>query len=303
MRTLWLLKILQWIVARLPVWLGNWIADRVGDLAWYAAPRSVCAARSNMRHVLGPDASERVVRRAAHGVFRNVVRNYYDLLRVGRMSDAALERVMEFDWESLEAVQRLAAEGHGLLLVTPHLGAFDMVTQVLARYNLPILMIVAHFRPAAVAEFINQLRGQRGAEVVWIDTGLAALKRAMQSLHQGRLVALLPDRNMDRSGVMIPFFGDDTVVATGLAKMALRARTAVVPGFCFRTARNRYTVFFTPPIFPPREGDEATKVAALTRAVFAVFEQQIARHPDQWTLLQPVWPDAPCPPDPGLAPA
>jgi hypothetical protein len=34
-----------------------------------------------------------------------------------------------------------------------------------------------------------------------------------------------------------------------------------------------------------------------------VFEQQIGRYPEQWTLLQPVWPDAPCPPDPGLAPA
>src|SRR5215217_691708 len=177
--TVRLLIILQWLAARVPVGAGNWIADRGGDLIGLVARRSRCAALSNMRHVLGPDAPEREVRRAVRGVFRNVVRNYYDLLRVGSVSDADLDRMMRLDQESLAVVQKLAAEGHGILLVTPHWGAFDMVTQVLNRQGLPILMLVAHFRPAAVAEFLNRLRGQRGSEVVWIDEGLAALKKAM----------------------------------------------------------------------------------------------------------------------------
>ena len=301
--TIRLLRVLQWIIERLPVSVGNWIADRLGDLVGLVARRSRCAARSNMRHVLGPEASEREVRRATRHVFRNVLRNYYDLLRVGRIGDSDLDRIVDFDRESLAMVQQLAAQGKGVLLVTPHWGAFDMVTQVLARQGLPILLLVAHFRPAVVAEFVNQIRGQRGTEIVWIDEGLATLKKAMQALRAGRLVGLLPDRNMDRSGIVIPFFGDDTVVATGLAKMALRGHTAVVPGFCYRRAHNRYRIFFLPPIYPPREGDETDRVTRLTRDVFTVFEQQLARHPEQWTLLQPVWPDAPCSPDPGLAPA
>src|SRR4051812_28314332 len=109
--TVRLLIIAQWIVARLPVSLGNWIADRLGDLIGLIARRSLCVARSNMRHVLGPDAPERAVRRAARGVFRNVARNYYDLLRVGHMSDEDLDRMMHFDQEGLAAVRRLADEG------------------------------------------------------------------------------------------------------------------------------------------------------------------------------------------------
>jgi lauroyl/myristoyl acyltransferase len=298
-----LIQVVQWLVERLPVRAGNWLADRLGALAWLVAGRSRCAARSNMRHVLGPQAPERAVRRASRGVFRNAARNYYDLLRVGRLSDAQLDQMIYFDRASLSMVQQLAAEGKGLLLVSPHWGAFDLVTQVLARRGLSIMFLVARFRPAAIAEFLIDLRAARGSEMVLIDDGLATLKKAMQALRNGRLVGLMPDRNMDRSGVMIPFFGDDTVVATGLAKMALRGHTAVVPGFCYRLKKNRYSVFFAPPIFPPSEGDDASKIETLTRAVFAVFEQQIGRYPEQWTLLQPVWPDAPCPPDPGLAPA
>ncbi|HMA34410.1 MAG TPA: lysophospholipid acyltransferase family protein [Chloroflexia bacterium] len=298
-----LLIIVRWIVGRVPVGLGNWCADRLGDLAWLVAPRSSCAARSNMRHVLGPAAPERVVRRMARRVLRNMMRNYYDLFRIGRVSDAELDEMIDFDKDSLAMVQRMAATEHGILLVTAHWGAFDMVTQVLLRRGLSIMFLVARFRPPQVAEFITDLRRQRGSELVWIDDGLTTLKKAMQALRAGRLVGLMPDRNMDRTGIMIPFFGDDTVVATGLAKMALRSRAPIVPGFCYRVKKNRYAFFFTQPIYPPQEGNEADKVTALTRAVFAVFEQQIARYPDQWTLLQPIWPDAPCPPDPGLAPA
>jgi KDO2-lipid IV(A) lauroyltransferase len=298
-----LLVVVQWVLGRLPLGVGNWLADRMGELAWMVSPRSRCAARSNMRHVLGPDVPERVVRRTVRRVFRNAVRNYYDLMRVTRMDDAALLAMVDCDQESLDMVRALAAEGKGILLFSAHWGAFDLVSQVLTSLGLSIMFLVARFRPPSVAEYLIALRAARGSELVMVDDGLATLKRAMQALRAGRLVGLMPDRNMDRTGVVVPFFGDDTVVGTGLAKMALRGHTPVVAGFCYRVGPGRYRLYFCPPIYPPREGTEDERVRELTTAVFAVIEQQIARHPDQWTLLQPVWPDAPCPPDPGMAPA
>ncbi len=295
-----LLMLLQWLVVHTPVGLGTWIADRLGDVVAVVARRSLCAARSNMRHVLGAEASERQVRRTAHQVFHNVMRNYFDILRLGSMSAADLDRMVDLDAEGLAVMHGLANRGQGMLLVTPHWGSFDLVTHLLPHYGVSLMMLVIHFRPPAVAEFLNAQRGRRGSELVWIDDGLAALKKSLQALRRGGVVALLPDRNIDRNGIVIPFFGDDTVVATGMAKMALRGRVPVLPGFCYRVEKNRYALRFSTPIYPPSEGDEPEKVKMLTRAVFAVFEKEIARFPEQWTLLQPIWPDAPCPPDPGL---
>ncbi|MGI8588880.1 MAG: lysophospholipid acyltransferase family protein [Chloroflexia bacterium] len=297
-----LLKLLQWLAAHVPIRLGNWIADRVGEVVSLVGRRSWCAVCSNMGHVLGPHVSERQVRRSARQVFRNSIRNYYDLLRVGRLSDEKLDQIVDFDRDSLAMVQQLAAEGKGILVVTPHWGAFDITSRVLVRHGLPISFLVARYRPAVVSEWLNRLRSQRGLEMIWIDEGLTSLKKTLQALRAGRLVGLLPDRNMDHTGITIPFFGDTTVVATGLAKMALRSHAPIVPGFCLRLKQNRYMVFFTQPIYPPREGDEPARIRAVTNAVFAAFEKQIGLYPDQWVLLQPVWPDAPCPSDPGLAP-
>src|SRR5947207_6051938 len=119
-----LLIVLQWIVTRVPVGLGNWAADRIGDLISVVARRSRCAARSNMRHVLGPDAPERAVRRAARHVFRNVMRNYFDLFRLGSLSGADLDRVVDVAAEDLAIMRQVTAAGQGVLMVTPHWGAF-----------------------------------------------------------------------------------------------------------------------------------------------------------------------------------
>jgi KDO2-lipid IV(A) lauroyltransferase len=287
----------------MPLWLGNWTVNRFGDAVWVAARRSRCAARSNMRHVLGPDAPERKVRRMARYAVRNALRNYYDLIRISHMPDTEFDRLVHLDKASVERVRKLAADEKGVLLVSAHWGVFDLLAHVMERQGISIMFLVAHFRPPELADYLTALRASRGSELVMIDEGIGALRRAMIALKTGRLVGIMPDRNVDRVGITIPFFGDDTVVGTGLAKLALRGNTPVVPGFCYRTGTNRYTFSFAEPIYPPREGDEATRIATLTQTVFTVIEHYISRAPDQWTLLQPVWPDAPCPPDPGLPPA
>ncbi len=296
------IRIIEWIMLRLPFGAANWLINRAGDGVWLVAGRSRCAARSNMRHVLGPDAPERQVRRMARHAVRNALRNYYDLIRFAKMSNAEFDRLVEVDEASLAPVRALSESGQGLLLVSAHWGVFDLLGHIMQRKGITIMFLVGHFRPPEVAEYLTGLRAARGAELVMIDEGIGALRRAMQALKIGRMVGIMPDRNVDRVGITIPFFGDDTVVGTGLAKLALRGRTPVVPGFCYRAGPNRYRFYFTPPIYPPTEGDEATRVTALTREVFGVIAAQIARYPDQWTLLQPVWPDAPCAPEPGVAP-
>jgi lauroyl/myristoyl acyltransferase len=89
---LFVLRVLRWLVAHLPVWLGRWLAKRGGDVAYYFAHRGRRAAISNMRHVLGPQATWSQVRRAAHNVFQNVGLDYYDMLRVSDLSDESLRR-------------------------------------------------------------------------------------------------------------------------------------------------------------------------------------------------------------------
>jgi lauroyl/myristoyl acyltransferase len=290
-----MMGVLRVVVARLPAPVGNQLADRLGDIVYRSAGKSRRYAISNMRHVHGPGASKDVLRKSVRGIFRNVMRNYYDLCRAPDMTDAQIDRLVDFDQEGWDKIMALQRQGRGVLLVSAHFGSFDMMTQVVARRGLPLTALIARIKPAWLSDFVTNLRADRGLDMLLVDEeegsglNLAALKRCIEILRGGGMIGVLADRNLEPQGVTIPFFGCETRVAAGVAKMALRTRSVIVQGFCYRLPRNRYKLVFEEPIDPgPGSDDDAVK--ALLMRIFARFEHHIGRNPEQWVILQPVWP-------------
>ncbi len=134
-------------IARIPLPIGNLIADRLGDVVYYFAGKSRRAAMGNLRCVM-KGAPRSKLQKAVHGVFRNVMRNYFDLCRAPNLTDEQIDRLTAFDEVGWQRMLDLHEQGRGIVLVTAHFGAFDMITQVIARRGLLISGIVAQVRPA-----------------------------------------------------------------------------------------------------------------------------------------------------------
>lgn len=283
-------------VGRIPLRMGNRVADTAGDIVYYVARKSRRAAIDNMRHVLGPNISRLRLRKAVRGIFRNVMRNYFDLTRAPYTPDAKIDSSVDFDWEGWERVVALQEKKVGVILVTAHFGSFDMMTQVITRRNLPLTVLIARISPPWLSDFVTDLRGTRGLDLVEVEeeveggkVNLGTLKKTVGILRSGGMLGVLADRNTERTGVHICFFGYDTVVAAGVAKMALRAKAAVVPTMCLRLPGDRYSLTFTEPIMPSEGRPTDEDVTRLLTEVFSRFEQYIRQYPEQWVILQPVW--------------
>jgi KDO2-lipid IV(A) lauroyltransferase len=275
--------------------VGNFLADRFGDAVYHYARKSRRHAISNMSHVLGPGATRERLRKPVHGVFRNVMRNYFDLCRAPEMRDADIDRLVEFDERGWQKIVDYQKAGRGVILVTAHFGSFDMMTQVIARRGLPLTALIARVKPAWLSDFISHLRGWRGMDLLFVDeeegsgVNLSALKNAIATLRGGGMLGVLVDRNMEQQGVSIPFFGEQTKMAAGVAKMALRTRAVVVPSICLRLPRGRYSLTFAQPIEPTGSASNEEDVKALLTGIFSHFERYIRRYPEQWVLLQSAW--------------
>ena len=290
---LWVLRVCRWLVARLPVWLGRWIAFRAGDVAYYLATRARRAAISNMRHVLGPGAGWGEVRRAAHQVFQNVALDYYDMLRVSDLSDEDLRRDVIFDEAGFKEIRPLINDGHSLIMLSAHYGAIDMAGRILQAHGWKVALLADQVGGSRLFQFIRQVRERSGAEMLPHEEGAGMLRRVIQTLRAGRTVGVLADRNVSvegNSGVQVSFFGHDTVMSSAVARLALRSKALIVPCFCYREGR-KYIVQIEPPIAPTTSDQPEHDVATLTRTVAAVYEKYIQRHPEQWLLLSPVWQD------------
>jgi KDO2-lipid IV(A) lauroyltransferase len=290
---IWVLRGLRWLVARLPVPVGRWLACRAGDGAYYLAGRGRRAAISNMRHVLGPQATWGAVRRAAHQVFQNVALDYYDLLRMPDLSDADLERQVIFDEAGFRGIRPLLDEGQRIIMVTAHYGAIDMAARILQLHGWKVAFLADRLGDSALLRFLRQVRERSGNEFLMHEEGAGMLRRLISTLRAGRTVGVLADRNvtLDAAGSLrVSFFGEEALLSTAIARLALRSKALIVPAFCYREGR-KYVVTIGTPITPGVTDQPEQDVATLTRRIAAVYEQMIGRHPEQWLLLSPVWPE------------
>ncbi len=292
-----MMGVLRLFIARIPTPLGNFLADRLGDIAYICAVKSRRHAISNMAHVLRHGASRKELKKAVHGVFHNVSRNYFDLCRAPNMQDSEVDRLVDFDEKSWDYILKMQKEGRGVILVTAHFGSFDMMTQVIARRGVPVSSLIARVKPAWLSDFISNLRGARGMELLMVEEeeggrlNLSTLKKSVTLLRNGGMLGVVTDRNMEPQGVTIRFFGKETVVASGVAKMALRTHAVIIPSICLRLPKNRYRLIFMEPIEPAGSSANDDIVKATMSHIFSCFEQYISRYPEQWVVLQSVWRD------------
>lgn len=290
-----LLGVLRIFIGRVPPTIGNPLADRAGDVAYLLAVNSRRNAINNMWHVLGAKVTREKLRRTVRGVFHNAARNYYDLCRAPEMRDEQIDQLVDFDAQGWERVVALQLSKRGVILVSAHFGSFDMMTQFITRRGLPLTALIARIRPAWLSDFISNMRGSRGMRMLLVDEeeggglNLSALKQCVAILRSGGMIGVIADRNMEPYGVEIPFFGHNTLVASGVAKLSLRTKAVIIPTFCYRLPGNRYSLSFEEPLEPSGSASNEGDVKAVLTNIFGRFERHIGRDPEQWVLLQPVW--------------
>jgi phosphatidylinositol dimannoside acyltransferase len=102
-------------------------------------------------------------------------------------------------------------------------------------------------------------------------------------LRDNKLVCLMAERDLSRTGVQVDFFGEPTRMPAGSAKLAITTGAALLPVHCFYEG-DGCRVAFDPPL-DCSSGD----VGVVTQKLADVFARNIAEHPADWHMLQPQW--------------
>lgn len=215
------------------------------------------------------------------------------------MSGYTLERAKAFiEYEGLDHYLAARAAGRGVLVVTGHLGAWELSSFFHSLAGYPMGLVIRRLDNPLVDRFVNRIRCLHGNRVIHKDDFARKLISAMRA---GETVGILMDTNMTPpQGIFVPFFGVEACTASGLAKVALKTGAAVLPGFLlWNEERGKYVLGFGTPLELIRTGDADADVRANTAAFTAVIEQAIRSEPDQWLWLHRRWKTRP-PGEPGV---
>jgi KDO2-lipid IV(A) lauroyltransferase len=211
------------------------------------------------------------------------------MLRAGGWS---AERVLERTTVvGFEAFREAAGSGTGLLLLTGHLGNWEIGGAAIAARGVPFDVVGKGMSNRGFQADLFASRERFGMRV--IEMGDAA-REASRSLRQGRVVALLGDQHAHVGGVTLPFFGRAASTTRGPALLVAGTGAAVWVAFALRDpgSAQRYTVTFEPLRFTPTERPEED-VATLMGSYSRVLEEAIRAAPEQYFWQHRRWKQPP----------
>ncbi len=223
-------------------------------------------------------------------ILRAVYRNLgYLLAEFCRMADYTPEQASRFiHYDGLENYLSARARGRGVLVLTGHLGAWELSSFYHSLMGYPMGMVIRRLDNPLVDEYVNRIRCLHGNRVIHKDDfarGLIATMRA------GETVGILMDTNMTPpQGVFVPFFGVAACTASGMARIALKTGASVVPGFLFwEQQEQRYVLRFGKELRLVQTDDPEADAMANTALFTGVIEQYIRQYPEQWLWMHRRW--------------
>ena len=257
-------------------------------MAWMTSERR--AARRNLRRVTG--ATGLALLGTVYRLFHNFSRF---IVAYGEMRDLSLERFLHrlVGADRTEALFReVLARGGGMVLVTMHLGQWDLGLKLLSRFDVPVHVVMLSEDPQEVTRYAEAARTWAGLKVhSMADSSLLAIK-LMMALKRGEVVAIQGDRPVGPNVMPMELFGETTMLPTGPVQLALATGAPLVPVFVLFDRKDRYRLLSYPPMTFAREGGvDPDATAQAMRRLIEVMESVVSQYPDQWFNFYDVWPE------------
>jgi len=273
------------LAAGLPRRVSYTLASFLSWVAFVAMPDKRRTARENVSRVIRKPPDSREATSLVRRMFRSYALYWADFFG---LNGRALSRVRELvKLEGIEHLLDALTHGKGVLLVTAHIGSWDMGGAALAAAaELPgVSAVVEPVSTGESDEAVTTMRERRGIKVIPVGRPLG-IGRA---LRRNEIVLVVSERAIGGDGVEVEFFGEKTVFPRGAAYWSIKTGAPIVPAFCIRQSDGTYVVHIEPAIVPDPDEDTERGVRERTQCVARIIEKYITRYPDQWCMLQPIW--------------
>lgn len=226
------------------------------------------------------EVAREVVAKSYINLGRSVV-EFLNLAKIGKKID---EIVSAHDIENLNDA---LACGRGVILLTAHLGNWELAAAYLGIKDYPMRAIGAEQRDARITKLITDIRASCGVET--IGKGFD-LRGAIRCLQEGNILGVLLDQDAKDKGIIAPFLGQPASTPYGPVKLAMKMRSPIVPLFMVRRKDNiHHDLYFLPSLEERVKDFYDRPIEENVRLCNDILSEWISRHPEQWLWLYPRW--------------
>jgi len=285
----WLEYALVWVLLKklelLPRPMARWAAVVWARLLYAALPKLRRTARVNLRLAF-PEWTDARRIEVERGMVRNLGWMAAEFARLPRYTRGNIENYVVLDGHEkfLEAQKR----GRGVLVLTGHIGAWELSSYAHALYGYPLHYMARPIDNARVDALVNRYRCLSGNQPIFKNESARAM---LKILKDGGTIGILADQNtLPAEGVFVDFFGTAACTTTGIARVALHTGAAVVPGYLvWDETLGKYRLRFEPAVELVRSEDAERDVVENTQRFTKMIEEIVRAYPEQWVWVHARW--------------
>jgi lauroyl/myristoyl acyltransferase len=271
----------SWIIRHLPHEWSRSLSVGVGELGYRLCHSRRIALQRNLTSVT---KNERKREDLSQRCFHNFLRMLHDFCDcaengVGRLNQLIVDR------RGFEFLQAARQKGKGTLLVTGHLGAWEVGGMVLASDGFPVNVVTLAEPTSELNEWRRKYRERFGIKTVTVGQDKFAFVEIIQALRRNELVAMLVDRPYVNSGIEVQFFDRPTLFSAAAARVWQYTQASVIPAFVLQLEPGQYGCY----AYPTIEMSPEQSLEQNTQRVADVFQAIIREFPEQWFNFVPIW--------------
>jgi KDO2-lipid IV(A) lauroyltransferase len=251
------------------------LAQRLAGLLYHHFPIRKSVAEENLARAF-PDRPREWRERVLRQCYRNFAYNALLFLTLPRSYHQ-----VDVTVSGRDQLDRAAAAGRGVLLVTAHFGTWEFLNPWLADNGYAFVAIARRQKNRGADRLFRELREGSGTHQLYHN---AALSRMMAALRAGKILGLVSDQDARRRGVFVDFLGVPASTPKGAAVFHRRVGAPILLAVCRACTPRRFRIEFE---LLPDQPEET--VAAITQSFTTRLERWIRRYPDQYFWFHRRW--------------
>jgi KDO2-lipid IV(A) lauroyltransferase len=283
-------KVVQSLVERMPRAWAYALAVVAARIAWWFSPLARPRLEYNLK-IACPELEKdpKALRRLSWLNFRNHAKAYADLMQLPTARVEAMRPRLKV--QGLEFLEEARALGKGVLVVSCHMGSYEVVAAIWSATLAPVSFFAEELEPRALFEWYRDTRARLGISVLTLDHG--GIRKVLEALTEQEMVITAIDRDITGTGFLMPFFGKQAPIPLGPAAIALRTGTPLFPVCVYRLPDDTYMAEGAPLVHATSTGNNRADQVRATEQLLRHIERFIQAHPEQWHVPHRIWAGSP----------
>ena len=268
------------LVIMLPRDVAQEVAGAIGRAGYNIARTGREAALENLARITGlrDVMLEELCRENFDRFLRMLSDYFYCSLAPPRKIRALVD-----EWRGFEHITAARQRGNGGILITGHLGNWELGGILLALEGVPLTVVTLEEPATGLTEWREAYRKRLGIRTIPVGADPFSMVAIVSALRRNEFVALLVDRPYGGTTAPVQFFGAPACFSSAPTLLWQHTGAEVIPAFVLQKQSGRYASLLAPPVPMDTDG------AANAQRIATVFEAVVRRNPEQWFNYVPIW--------------